>query len=452
MKSKQRILKIFRWVTGLLVVGFFVAACSQGKLLSPEDSMTIANTPAPSQIPSLMVNETTRKDFLISDFDAVHAQVSGDPNKYLILGNLSVSKPAADLPPELAGFLGRWEGFDYSPPVKKDWKWVLVIQKISAQDGEAVAWRSTNLQYPSEIKQIHFRVNQGKSPSIEWETESLDGNSIEKSIETVSIDNKTNTLKARVDYPQTGMQGGLIEFNRTESFFVYKDYSQYLASKRIYSREYQDKTMQLYGNGYLLYLPEGYEDNPTKTWPLILFFHGSGDRGDNINLIAKASPFMMIREKGPLPFIIVAPLLKRSQDLQLFPIGYMDGVLAEVQKLYQVDPSRIYLTGLSLGGEAAYHFAIDHPDTFAAIAPLSAFLLPDQVASLNLIKDLPVWAIHGANDTVIPLARAEQPVNALKKLGGNIRFTVLEDNDHDTWTDTYSDPAFYDWLLQNKRP
>ena len=83
-----------------------------------------------------------------------------------------------------------------------------------------------------------------------------------------------------------------------------------------------------YGQGYLLYLPEGYEANPKQTWPLIIFLHGSGDRGDNLFLLAKASPFMMIREKGPLPFIIVAPLLSTSQYYASFPENYMDGVLA----------------------------------------------------------------------------------------------------------------------------
>ena len=71
---------------------------------------------------------------------------------------------------------------------------------------------------------------------------------------------------------------------------------------------------------------------------------------------------------------------------------------------------------------------------------------------IGRIKDLPVWAIHGADDAVIPLAKAQQPVDALKAAGGKIQFTVLAGHDHDTWTDTYSNPAFYDWLLQHQRP
>ncbi len=90
-------------------------------------------------------------------------------------------------------------------------------------------------------------------------------------------------------------------------------------------------------------------------------------------LLAKASPFMSIREKGPLPFVIAAPLLSASSDYSSFPEAYLDGVLAEIQADYRVDAKRIYVTGLSMGGEATYRFAVHHPETFAAIAPLSAY-------------------------------------------------------------------------------
>ncbi len=200
----------------------------------------------------------------------------------------------------------------------------------------------------------------------------------------------------------------------------------------------------------MVYLPEGYEDDPAKTWPLILFLHGTGDRGDNIDLLAKASPFMMIREKGPLPFILIAPLLAASQ--KEFPLEYMEGVLAEALAVYRVDPKRIYGTGLSLGGKAIYRLAVQHSETFAAIATLSAYADPETLPLIGRIKDLPVWAIHGAEDTIVPLALDQQTVDALKAAGGEATLTILAGHDHDTWTDTYSDPAFYDWFLQYQRP
>ncbi|HVM73058.1 MAG TPA: hypothetical protein VMT91_14945 [Anaerolineales bacterium] len=376
------------------------------------------------------------KDFKITDFDSVHSPVGTDGNTYLIFGALPVSPPAPDLPPSLAAFLGRWEGYDYSPPVKQDYKIVLLIQSISARGGTAYLWLGTNLQYPAVVQQVQFQVVNTPDPAIQFRA---------------AFGNTTATLRLAcasgqklLESPDSAHRPLVLSQSRT--FYVYKDYSQYLAGIHIYARTYQNTTLPQYGSGYLLYLPDGYAADPAKTWPLILFLHGTGDRGDNVFLLAKASPFMYIRAKGSLPFIIVAPLLKSSYNL--FPLAYMDGVLAELQSAYRVDPQRIYVTGLSLGGEATYRLAISEPHAFAAIAPLSAALETSQIALIGRIKDLPVWAIHGENDTVIPLATGRKPVDALLKLGGNIRFTVLPGHDHDTWTDTYSDPAFYAWLLQ----
>ena len=161
---------------------------------------------------------------------------------------------------------------------------------------------------------------------------------------------------------------------------------------------------------------------------------------------------MFIRENGPLPFIIAAPLLNAFEGYSSFPQAYLDGALTEIQANYRVDAKRIYLTGLSMGGEATYRFAVHQPETFAAIAPLSAYVDSETYSIIQRIKDLPVWAIHGADDTVVPLVKAQQPLEALQEAGADIRFTVLQGHDHDVWTDTYSDPTFYDWLLQHQRP
>lgn len=230
----------------------------------------------------------------------------------------------------------------------------------------------------------------------------------------------------------------------TVSFFV--------LSRHISSQAYQNKNLRAYGPGYLLYLPEGYEDNPAKTWPLIFFLHGAGtgDHADTALLLAKVGSLIMLRKTGPLPVIVIAPLIDAHQNT--FLPEYLDGVLAEALSTYRVDSKRIYVTGASMGGKATYLFAIHRPDTLAAIAPLSAWLDADQVSLLDGIKNLPVWAIHGADDSIIALEAGERPVDALKKLGGNIRFTVLPGRDHDIWIDIYSDPAFYDWLMQHHKP
>ena len=159
---------------------------------------------------------------------------------------------------------------------------------------------------------------------------------------------------------------------------------------------------------------------------------------------------MMIREKGPLPFIIVAPLL--NKDHTYFPDEYMDRILKKILADYRVDQKRIYLTGMSMGGEAAYRFALNQPDTFAAVSVLCGYINSPETISMEGIKDIPIWAIHGADDGVVPLVRGQQAVDALKKAGANVRFSVLAGHDHDVWTDTYSDPQFYKWFMQYQRP
>jgi hypothetical protein len=406
-------------------------------------------TPLPTSVPTLSLNDTTVEEYVIQDFNLAHSPIDGDPNKYLILGNLPVSKPAADLAPELAVFLGRWEGYVHAPPVDKDRKLVLVIQEIDEREGRAVGLSGTNLQYPERVGDIHFRVIQGEYPAIEFQVPWPNG---VQEIDSFTYDREAGLLRGVAKLAGEATAVDTFELSRDRSFHIYKDYASYLAGLRITPQEYQDAELEHYGQGYLLYLPEGYDEQPEKTWPLILFLHGYGDRGDNLFLLAKASPFMFIREQGPLPFIVVAPLLTGYQGYSSFPEEYLDGVLREIQASYRVDPKRIYLTGHSMGGEAAYRFAVHQPETFAALVPLSCYVDSKTYSMLARIKDLPVWVIHGADDTVFPLDKARKTVEAIQAAGGDVLFTILEGHDHDTWTDTYSDPAFYDWLLEHQRP
>jgi predicted esterase len=391
--------------------------------------------------------------------------VNGDANEHLIFGNIPVSPPAKDLPPELAVFLGRWEGYDYSPPAKKDNKGVLVVQEITPQGGKAFLWAGSILQFPFWVKEIQFRVVPGATPSIEWEGDLRGAPDGAAGMGTFAFSYVAgqDSLRGGIKFPPDDTIARPIEFSRSRSFYVYRDYGQYSVSKRIYTKEFQSPELKQYGWGYLVYLPEGYEAQPERTWPLIFFLCGSGERGDNAFLFAKHGPLRTVREQGPLPFLIVAPMLHESEAFRSFPEAYLDGVLDQVLAEYRVDPKRIYLTGLSMGGEATYRFALHRPETFAAIAPIAAFdarYLPGAVEEgfqpfalpMERIKDLPVWAIHGADDPVVPLLAAQRTVDALREAGGNVRLTVLEDHDHDSWTDTYFDPAFYEWLLQHQKP
>jgi predicted peptidase len=199
----------------------------------------------------------------------------------------------------------------------------------------------------------------------------------------------------------------------------------------------------------MVYLPDSYADDPQKEWPLIFFLHGSGDCGDNLQILANNSPFMYIRKSGPLPAIIAAPLLKAKNSL--FPEEFMSGALDEVMKEYRVDSRRVYLTGLSLGGEAAYRFAAFRPEVFAAVMPLCAFEVNTNADFYTGLKNMPIKAVHGADDTIVTLSKGKRVADFAGSAGADITFTVLPGHDHDVWTDTYSDRASYDWLLQQSK-
>jgi predicted esterase len=412
-------------------------------------SVPVMATAAPTIQATLSIKETSAVKFDITDFSAVHAPVNGDANEHLIFGNLPVMLPASDIPADLSVFLGRWEGYSFAPPVKKDRKLVLQIAEISEQGGKLYGWTGTNLQFPDEVAEVHFRVVRKESPTIEFQMTWIDGSQL---VASFTYDKEKEILRGQLGPAGSSTPNDVYELTRGRSFFVYKDYAKYLAGKQITTHEFHNLAMAQYSKGYMLYLPEGYGADSKKTWPLIFFFHGSGDRGKNLLLLAKASPFMYIREKGPLQAIIAAPLLKKVDAYSVFPEEFMDGALDEILADYRVDAKRVYLTGMSLGGEATYRFALHRPDVFAAISPLCAFMPQISNMDMKSIKDIPVWAFHGADDTVVKLSWGKQPVDALKAAGGNVKFTVLPNHDHDVWTDTYSDPPFYDWLLAQKKP
>jgi predicted peptidase len=202
---------------------------------------------------------------------------------------------------------------------------------------------------------------------------------------------------------------------------------------------------------YLLHLPEDYASDADERWPLILFLHGMGERGDDLELVKLHGIPKIVEERDDVPFIAVSP---QCPDLTVWSdhVEALDALLREIEGRYRVDPERIYLTGLSMGGYGAWHMATLHPDRFAAVVPICGgghvgHGFPERVAAL---KDVPVWAFHGAKDPVVPLGESQKLVDVLKESGGNVRFTVYPDAEHDSWTRTYDNPELYDWLLEQR--
>lgn len=194
---------------------------------------------------------------------------------------------------------------------------------------------------------------------------------------------------------------------------------------------------------YLLYLPKDYDTK--ESWPLVLFLHGAGERGDDLELVKKHGPPKLISEGKDFPFIVVSPQCPKDRWWE--PIELV-ALLDDLQSKLKVDEDRIYLTGLSMGGFGTWRLAAFAPDRFAAIAPICG---GGETHWAKYIAPLPVWAFHGAKDKGVPLERSEKMVEAIKKQGGNPKLTVYPEAEHDSWTETYNNPKFYEWLLENKR-
>lgn len=206
---------------------------------------------------------------------------------------------------------------------------------------------------------------------------------------------------------------------------------------KCFKKEY---TLQL---DYLLYLPPGYQDNPGHHWPLLVFLHGSGERGNNPELVKKHGPPKLIEEGRQFPFIVVSPQCPESS---LWSADIVMALIFEIQKEYRIDKDRMYLTGLSLGGFGTWDIAARYPGVFAAIAPVCG---GGDVQFVRFLRDLPVWAFHGALDEAVPVRRTEEMVDALKALGSDVRMTIYPDLGHDSWTRTYENDELYEWFLQH---
>jgi predicted peptidase len=194
---------------------------------------------------------------------------------------------------------------------------------------------------------------------------------------------------------------------------------------------------------YLLYLPEGY-DPAGRPWPLVLFLHGSGERGADLAAVTRQGLPKVAGGKS-FPFILVAPQVPEGE---VWSTDTLTALLDELQATLRVDPDRVYLTGLSMGAFGAWDLAIAHPDRFAALLVISGGGNPVEVCRL---KNVPVWIFHGLKDDVIPVSWAEELGRRLTRCAGNVKITIYPDAGHDAWSRTYADPDVIAWLLTQRR-
>jgi predicted esterase len=195
---------------------------------------------------------------------------------------------------------------------------------------------------------------------------------------------------------------------------------------------------------YLLYLPQGYEEDSEKLWPLVLFLHGSGEIGDDLDMVRRCGLPKLAEEGQSFPFILVAPQSQREEWFWL--AATQEALLDEVCANHRVDPDRVYVTGFSMGGRGAWMQALENPDRYAAIAPICGSI--PEPEETKRIRRIPVWAFVGEEDGDQTIRRM---VEAHQSYGGDAKLTVYPNTGHDAWTPTYANPEFYEWLLGQRR-
>ncbi|MDF2700860.1 MAG: phospholipase [Haloplasmataceae bacterium] len=200
---------------------------------------------------------------------------------------------------------------------------------------------------------------------------------------------------------------------------------------------------------YYLFLPNGYENLDIK-WPLIMFLHGAGERGDSLaelDLVKVHGIPKYIKLNPDFPFIAICPQCPKNS---YWPsqVEQLNVLLDEIISTYHVDESRVYLTGLSMGGYGTWYLANSYTEKFAAIAPICGSGIR---SSGEKLSKLPIWVFHGDQDPVVPYADSEYLVNSIKKYGGDIKFTTYKNCGHNSWSETYANPELYEWFLSHKR-
>lgn len=205
--------------------------------------------------------------------------------------------------------------------------------------------------------------------------------------------------------------------------------------------------------GYYAYLPEDHYYNADQKFPLMIFLHGSGEKGNGtteLNRVLVHGPPKLVKNGRALPFIIISPQLPSSQGG--WPVGLVDELIARAKAAYRVDTTRIYVTGLSMGGYGTWSYATSRPNVVAAVVPIAG---AGNNGAACTMKNVPTWAFHGDADGTVNYSGSVNMVNAIKACSPAAavepKITIYPGVGHDSWTRTYDGSAghdIYTWLLQ----
>ena len=197
---------------------------------------------------------------------------------------------------------------------------------------------------------------------------------------------------------------------------------------------------------YAKYLPRGYEKG--RKYPFLLFLHGAGERGDDVDTAARHGFLKHVREQGrDYPFIIVAPQCPGGR----YWGRYMESLIAFLEDMTEslgADPDRVYLTGLSMGGTGTFLLAMAEPTKFAAIAPICGSGIYWYGGAL---RHIPVMMVHGDVDETVPVSESVSMLYSINKRGGNAELRILHGVGHNAWDEAYEGEWLTEWFLSHKR-
>ncbi len=190
-----------------------------------------------------------------------------------------------------------------------------------------------------------------------------------------------------------------------------------------------------------------YPQNTKGPVPLLVFLHGSGERGTDLEMVKAHSPFTyknLIKE----PVAILAPQCPENVWWDTEAVYYL---IKEIQDKYNIDDSRIILTGLSMGGWGTLKLAMEHPELFSAVVAVCAPVDRLMKVRAAQYKNLPIKLFHGGNDDVVSPMNSIEIYQEIKKVNKNIDLTIFPDDNHNSWDSTYSNPKLYDWMLAQRK-
>lgn len=197
-----------------------------------------------------------------------------------------------------------------------------------------------------------------------------------------------------------------------------------------------------YNFKYVQYLPKNYDG--TKKYPLVLYLHGTGQRGDNVEDVTKHGYMRYVREENKeFPFIIISPQCPSEKYWGCYTeslIAFLDYICEDLF----VDESKIYLTGNSMGGTGTWMLAMAAPEKFAAIAPICASGI---CWNAEPLKEIPIYMYHGDCDEVVPIYESMTMLKNVNKIGGNAKLKICYGVGHNAWDYAYTDNELIEWML-----